>query len=105
MTWAISKPRDAWVRQAREAWAALEAHAPHGSGLRDLAAIDQHTFALLIKALAALAPGQVSQELQDLAGLRPVGEVLGMPDVGHARINADDGETLGLVGGTLDGHR
>ncbi len=105
MTWAISKPRDAWVRQAREAWAALEAQAPHGSALRALAAIDQHTFALLIEALAALTPGQVGQELQDLAGLRPVGEVLGMPDRDDARIDADDGETLGLVGGTPDGHR
>ncbi len=63
MAWAISKPRDAWLRQAREAWAALEPQAPHGSALRDLSAIDQHTFALLIEALAALTPGQVSQEL------------------------------------------
>ncbi len=84
MTWAISKPRDAWVRQAREAWAALEPQAPHGSALRALAAIDHHHFARLIEALTALMPSQVSQELQDLAGLRPVGQVLGMPDVGDA---------------------
>ncbi len=88
MAWAISKPRDAWLRQAREAWAALEPQAPHGSALRDLAAIDQHTFALLIEALAALTPGQVSQELQDLAGLRPVGEVRGMSDVSDTRLDA-----------------
>ncbi len=92
MTWASSKPRDAWVRQARKAWAALEAQAPHGSALRALAAIDQHTFALLIEALAALTPGQVSQERQDRAGLRPVGEVLDMPDVGDTERDADAGD-------------
>ncbi len=84
MTWAISKPRDAWMRQAKDAWAALEPQAPKGSRLRDLAAIDHHNVARLIEALAALTPGQVSQELQNLAGLRPVGEVLGMPDMGDA---------------------
>jgi len=36
----------------------------------------------------ALTPGQVSQERQDLAGLRPVGEVRGMPDVSDMRIDA-----------------
>jgi len=46
------------------------------------AASAQHNFALLIEALCALTPGQVSQELQDRAGLRPVGAVLGMPDLG-----------------------
>jgi hypothetical protein len=90
MTWAISKPRDAWMRQATDAWAALEPHAPTGARLRDLAAIDQHHVARLIEALAALTPGQVSQELQDLAGLRPVGEVLGMPDMGDADGDAWD---------------
>jgi hypothetical protein len=45
---------------------------------------------LLIEALAALTPGQVSQELQDLAGLRPVGEVVGMPDRNDARLGAYD---------------
>ncbi len=84
MTWAISKPRDAWMRQAKDAWAALEPQAPKGAQVRDLAAIDHHHFARLIEALAALTPGQVSQELQDLAGLRLVGAVLGMPDVGDA---------------------
>ncbi len=88
MPWAIVKPRDAWVRQAKEAWAALEPQAPQGSQLRDLAVIDHHHFALLIEALCALTPGHVSQELQDLAGLRPVGEVLGMPDVSDTRIDA-----------------
>ncbi len=84
MTWAISKPRDAWMRQAKDAWAALKSHAPTGSQLRDRAAIDQHNVARLIEALAALTSGQVSQDLQDLAGLRPVGEALGMPDTGDA---------------------
>jgi len=36
----------------------------------------------------ALTSGQVSQELQDLAGLRPVGEVRGMPDVSDTRLDA-----------------
>ncbi len=88
MTWAISKPRDAWMRQAKDAWAALE---PKGSQVRDLAAIDHHHFARLIEALAALTPGQVSQELQDRAGLRPGGDVLGMPDRG----DTDGGDTDG----------
>jgi len=70
------------MQQVKDAWAALEPQAPQGAQLRDLAAIDHHTFARLIEALVALTPGQVSQELQELAGLRPVDEVLGMPDLG-----------------------
>ncbi len=79
MTWAISTPRDVWMRQAKDAWAALEPQAPKGSQVRDLAAIDHHHFARLIEALAALTPGQVSQELQDLAGLRPWARSWGCP--------------------------
>jgi len=90
MPWAIVKPRAAWLAQARDAWAALEPQAPQGSALRDLAAIDHQHFAQLIEALSALTPGQVSQELQDLAGLRPVGEALGMPEPGDAAEDADD---------------
>ncbi len=90
MTWAIVKPHSAWLAQAKAAWAALEPQAPEGSQVRDLAAIDHAHFALLIEALCALTPGQVSQELQDLAGLRPVGEVLGMPDRGDTRLDAGD---------------
>jgi len=86
MTWAIVKPRDAWLAQATDAWTALEPQAPQGAQRRDLAAIDHHTFARLIEALVALTPGQVSQERQDLAGLRPVGEVLGMSDVSDTRL-------------------
>ena len=82
MPWAIVKPRDAWMQQAKDAWAALAPQAPTGAHLRALAAIDHENVARLIEALAALTPGDVSQELQDLAGLRPVGEVLGMPDRG-----------------------
>ncbi len=82
MPWAIVKPRDAWMQQAKDAWAALAPQAPKGAHLRALAAIDHENVARLIEALAALTPGDVSQELQDLAGLRPVGEVLGMPDRG-----------------------
>ncbi len=88
MTWAIVKPPSAWLAQATDAWTALELQAPRGAQLRDLAAIDHHTFARLIEALVALTPGQVSQELQDLAGLRPVGEVLGIPDVSDTRLDA-----------------
>ncbi len=86
MPWIVVKPRDAWVQQATDAWAALAPQAPQGAHLRALAAIDHDNFARLIEALTALKPGEVSQELQDLAGLRPVGEVLGMPD----RSDADD---------------
>ncbi len=28
MTWAIVKPRDAWLRQATDAWATVEPQAP-----------------------------------------------------------------------------
>ncbi len=90
MPWAIVQPRHAWIAQARDAWAALEPQAPQGSTLRDLAALDHQHFARLIEALSALTPGQVSQELQDLAGLRPVGEVLGMPEPGDADRDGDD---------------
>ena len=68
----------------------MEPQAPQGARLRALAAIDHAHFAPLIEALAALTPGQVSQDLQDLAGLRPVGEVLGMPDRGDTCIDAGD---------------
>ena len=84
MTWAIVKPRDAWVRQAKRLGRS-RAQVPQDAPLRDLA-----TFALLIEALAALTPGQVSQELQDLATLRPVGAVLGMPDRDDARLAPRD---------------
>jgi len=90
VTWAIVKPRSAWIAQAKAAWATLEPQAPQGAHLRALAAIDHHNFARLIEALAALKPGQVSQELQDLAGLRPVSEVLGMLDLGDATSNDTD---------------
>jgi len=90
MPWAVTKLRSTWLAQATDAWAALELQAPQGAQLRDLAAIDHDNFAQLIEALAALTPGQVSQELKDLAGLRPVGEVLGMPDRGDTRLDAGD---------------
>jgi len=85
VTWTINKPHDAWVHQAKDAWAALEPQPLQGSTLRDLAAIDQPTFALLIEALYALKPGEVSQDLQDLAGLCPIAAVRGMRD-----LNTDD---------------
>ncbi len=88
MPWAVTKPRSAWMQQATDAWAALEPQAPQGAQRRDLAAIDHQNFGRLIEALVALTPGQVNQELQDLAGLRPVGEVRGMPDRGDTRLDA-----------------
>jgi len=103
MTWAIVKLRSAWLAQATDAWAALEPQAPQGSHLRDLATIDHAHFALLIEALCALTLGQVSQERQDLAGLRPVGEVLGMPDRGDTRPRRR--RRRGLVGGIPDADR
>ncbi len=66
----------------------MKPQAPTGLQVRDFAAIDPANVARLIEALAALTPGQVSQERQDLAGLRPVSEVLGMPDRGDTRIDA-----------------
>jgi len=87
VTWAIVKPRDAWLRQTKEPWAALEPQAPQGAQVRALAAIDHENVAWLIEALCALTPGQVRTELQDLAGLRPVSEVLGILDLGNATSN------------------
>jgi len=92
LPWAVPKPRSAWLAQATDAGAALEPHTPQGTPQRDHAAIDHDTVALLSEALAALTPGQVSQERQDLAGLRPVGEVRGMPDVSDTRLDAGDEE-------------
>jgi len=92
MPWPITKPRSAWLAQAREAWTALAPQAPPGAHRRALAAIDHENFARLIEALTALKPGEVSQELQNLAGLRPVGEVLGMPDDADDADDADDVE-------------
>ncbi len=74
MTWTIRKPRSTWITQARDAWAALEPHASKGT------------------------------ELRALADLRPIGEVLGMPDRGDACRNAG-GDARGLVGEIRDGHR
>ncbi len=71
MPWAISKPHSAWVRQAKDAWAALEPQALQGSTLRDLAAIDQPTFALLIDALYALKPGEVARIYRTSPGCAP----------------------------------
>ncbi len=88
MPWAMTKPRSTWMQQAKDAWAALEPQAPQSAQRRDRAAIDHDNVAPLIEALAALTPGHVSQELQDLAGLRPVGEVRGMPDVSDTRLDA-----------------
>jgi len=88
MPWAMIKPRSAWLNASHGRLAALEPQAPKGSQVRDLAAIDHENVALLIEALCALTPGQVSQERQDLAGLRPVGEVRGMPDVSDTRLDA-----------------
>jgi len=90
MTWAIVKPRSAWIAQAKNSLGGPGATGPQEPALRALAAIDHDNFALLIEALAALMPEQVSQELQDLAGLRPVGEVLGMPELGDATGGDDD---------------
>ncbi len=90
MPWAVTKPRSAWIQRATDAWAALEPQAPQDAQRRDLAAIDHDHVAPLIEALAALTLGQVSQERQDLAGLCPVGEVLGMPDRGDTRLDSGD---------------
>ncbi len=64
---------------------------PQGAQVRTLAAIDHENVARLIEALCALTPGQISQELQDLVGLRPVSSVLEMPDRGD--VAGDDAAT------------
>jgi hypothetical protein len=72
-----------WTDQGHRAYQALLAKAgPGPHELRDLDAVDHDLFASMIEALVALAPVTgvaVADELVELAGLRPVAEVLGLP--------------------------
>jgi hypothetical protein len=68
-----------WLEQARAANKAIAAKLDgRVATLRECAQIDPEQFGLMIEALVALGE-PVSQELQDLAGLKPVNQVLGLP--------------------------
>jgi hypothetical protein len=80
----IAKSVGAWHDQAREAWEALASQLPEGASppIGELAEVDPAAFGSLIEALVALEPytgRRVGQDLIQLAGLRPVSEVLGLP--------------------------
>jgi hypothetical protein len=72
-----------WAEQAKAAWAEILAAAGDDppATLRETQPYAPAAFARLIQAFDALASaglaGRPDQELYDLAGLRPIGEVLG----------------------------
>lgn len=77
----VIRSTKAWVRQAQDAFAVLTAdnHDMLPPTLRDCANINRTAFSQVIKALIALAPltRQIPDaELIELAGLRPVYEML-----------------------------
>jgi hypothetical protein len=82
----IVQSMSAWVEQGHQAYQALLAKVPEedraGLQLKDLDAYDHNLFASMIEALVALSSAtgvSVGEDLVELAGLRPVGEVLGLP--------------------------
>lgn len=73
----IVRPREEVQQQLARAWERLE-EASEGEmpdDLRSLHGVDAEAFALLIEAMVQLGE-PVDRELQDLAGLKPVNEVL-----------------------------
>jgi len=77
----VMKPASAWAQQAKDALDAIER--ANGGQLpprfADADKIDHAAFASCVEALVALAPltgRPVAQDLIDLAGLRPVDEIL-----------------------------
>jgi hypothetical protein len=76
--WVLIRPRAEVEAQARDALAAIE-EANGGTlppRLRDAYDIDRAAFASLIEALVQLG-GDVDDEMQTLAGIRPIEESLG----------------------------
>jgi hypothetical protein len=73
----IVASRDAWLRQARQAWEQIEAAAGGAEGwkLRDAYRLDPKAFALFIEAMHALGACD-DPELIALAGLKPVDEII-----------------------------
>jgi hypothetical protein len=70
---AVIKPRDQWIEQARTAMRKLTELAGEALPLRELQPYDPEAFALLVQALHAL--GQpISRELIELAGLRDINQ-------------------------------
>lgn len=78
--WLVLTTRDALARQARDAMIAI-ADANGGvepPTLRAAYDVDPIAFARLIEALVNLG-ANVADDLRQLAGLRPIGEILGDP--------------------------
>ncbi|MET9360320.1 hypothetical protein ABZX93_05375 [Streptomyces sp. NPDC006632] len=77
---AIIRPREEVQKQLAKAWERLE-EACEGEmpdSLRALYDVDREAFSLLIEAMVQLGE-PVDQEMQDLAGVKPVSQVLGLP--------------------------
>jgi len=76
MPYLLVTTRERLIRQAREAMDTLRRKGmTDQTPLREAALIDRGAFSQLIEALYALGV-PMDQELKDLAGLRPVDEVL-----------------------------
>jgi len=75
--WVVVTTRDALARQAREALDQITAAngGVEPPTLRAAADVDPEAFARLIEALVNLG-ADVDDEMQDRAGIRPIGEVL-----------------------------
>jgi hypothetical protein len=91
----IVKPVSEWIRQAKDAMAAMEK-----SGAKTLDEFyekDMENFSRLIEAMYALG-STIEPELLRKADLRPVGEVLGLPgsdDLTDAEYAGEYGERPG----------
>lgn len=67
-------------KQLADAWLALEedCEGEMPATLREVREVNPEVWAKLIEAMEQLQPGMVDQELLDLAGVKPVGEILGI---------------------------
>jgi hypothetical protein len=74
----VVKLASQWVEQAKEAWADLEASQPDPPPRRFAAwhAANPAAFGRFVEAYYALFPHKVTQEIIDLAGLKPVDQVI-----------------------------
>lgn len=74
MPFLVTADRETVLKQAKDAFAEIQATGYQGN-LRGMYDVAPSAFSRLIEALVWLGE-PVSQELQDLAGLRPIEEVL-----------------------------
>jgi hypothetical protein len=78
----IVKTRGEWSRQAKEAFAELEASVPEPRPvkLRDYQPHNPQAFSRFVEAWYALSGGNVDEEMIKLAGLVPVDQAIGGDD-------------------------